>query len=293
MILSTSIPASAAMSSCQIRLLKVLGRLGPEDQMKTFGVPQIRTSPKDSVVTQNLLHDASGGTIFKKVKTSTGKEISVRIESPAQFLALQQKLNRKGFWVMFNPSPADQKLATGHLSLMIGDHVFNRLSDDLGPEAMRSYTLQEVGALLYSSEMPYVSAQFFELSESSVAVLEKFYHDRVWNYHAGTTGWKTSYDRLPFDRINQGEACENCSVFSWNFLDPKWQSVEPKMKEVQEEFGQMAVNPIPALQLDKNTLVEPYRMTLLVGQDTKKIEADLASGKFGEETQEAQSFFHQ
>jgi hypothetical protein len=286
------LPAYAAMSSCQLRLLKVLGRLGPEDEVKTVGVPQIQSSPRSAEVVQHVMGEGSPNTITSKVKTSKGNEIAIRIVSPIQFLALQQRVKKKGFWVLFNPSPADQKLATGHLSLLIGDHVFNRFSDDLGPEAMRSYKLQEVGALLHSSKMPYVIAQFFELSEESLQILEKFYHDRVWNYHAGVEGWRTVYDRLPFDRIDKGEACENCSVFSWSFLDPSWRAVEPKLKKVQEEFGQAKINPIPALQLDNNTQVEPYRMTFLIGLEPQKIEADLMSSKFGTDTVEAQSFFH-
>jgi len=286
--LLTSMPAAAAVSDCARRLMRVMERISPSKEARLFGdLVAVPTAPARLEVSTLLKSEA-------EVQVAEQGPLKLSIKGAVAFVTLHHQLRRKGFWMIMNPNPASQSLTTGHASILIGDHLFNRLHDDLGPEAMRSVPVQDVAALfLNSADTPYLVAQFYEVSESSLATLEKFYHDRVWFYHQGRAAWRPRYERLPLSPEKRDTDCENCSLFSWSFLDPKWSARVPELGDVQAEVGQVLVDQIPIKQLYNNTQSAAYRATVLISKEPETLRTSLRDGSFSEDPVGAQTLFHE
>lgn len=268
--------------------MKVMGRISPAQEARLFAPPALgEAAPKTQQVLERLK---------PTIDAMVGKSgrLQLRVESTTDFAALYPELRDKGFWMMMNPNPADQRLPTGHATIIVGDYLFNRLSDDLGEHAMRSIRVDEVaGIFTNSKETPYAVLQFYELTPSSLEILKKYFHDRVWNYHANLKEWRTSYERLPLGADNKTRTdCENCSLFSWSFLDPKWTKQVPELAQVQAEVGPVLVDQIPLQQLYNNTRSPAYRGTVLVSKDAELTETLLKDGSFSEDVVGAQTLFH-
>jgi hypothetical protein len=279
--------ADAALSECQVRIMKVMGRISPADEAKRF-VPSSLDSiaPERPEVAKSLQANA-------EVMVGKIGRLKFQLSGPAPFAVLHQKLKSKGFWMIMNPSPAGQRLVTGHASIVIGDSLFNRLSDDLGPEAMRSIPVKDVAALfMNSNETPFLVAQFYEVSESSLATLSKFFHDRTWHYHEGLAEWRPRYERLPLSPEMKNVDCENCSLFSWSFLDPRWSLQVPELGDIQSEIGEVVVDQIPLQQIFNNSGSRAYRGTVLIAKNPVETEKFLEDGTFSADAVGAQTLFH-
>ncbi len=279
--------AEAALSECQLRIMKVMGRISPADEAKRFVPGSVNSvAPQRPEVASFLKPNA-------EVMVAKHGALKVQVSGPVPFTTLHQKLKTKGFWMITNPSPAGQRLVTGHASIVIGDSLFNRLSDDLGPEAIRSIPVKDVAALfMNSSETPFLVAQFYEVSESSLATLSKFFHDRTWHYHEGLAQWRPRYERLPLSPEMKDVDCENCSLFSWSFLNPRWSIQVPELGDVQSEVGEVIVDQIPLQQIFNNSGSGAYRGTVLVAKNPADTEKFLEDGSFASDPVGAQTFFH-
>ena len=268
--------------------MRILGRISPANEARLFE-PKVLgpLPPRKELVAQRF--EPMG-----KAQVGNSGEMSLRIESPLDFAMKYQATKDKGFWMMMNPNPADQRLATGHATIIIGDFVFNRLSDDLGQQAMRAIHVDEVaGLFMHSRETPYLVTQFFEVSPQSLETLKKFFHDRVWNYHMPEAEWRTTYERLPLSAENKDKPkCENCSLFSWSFLDPRWADLVPELRAVQQEVGSVVVDQIPIQQLFNNSQNRAYRGTVLIAKDAAQTEEFLKKGIFSDDVVGAQTLFH-
>ena len=189
---------------CQIRLMAVLGRLSDDRRSIRVGVEATK------LVKRAGLEDLVKPNWQASFARQNTKSLQFQLGS---FLDMKEALEQtrgKGFWVFQTPSDPGQKLATSHHAIGVNGILFNRLSDDLGENALRSFTPEEVVGLV--GMQPYILGQFFELSDEATKVLEKFFHDRVWHYHAKTPGWTSQYDRMPSPSQASAGDCENCSV---------------------------------------------------------------------------------
>ncbi len=283
--LFVEIPVSlSAPSVCQTRLFKVLGRITGDDSLVHYG-----THITDPIVVKR----PELASVFKPtghVQVMGNKELDLVVGGYSDLAEALLSTYNKGFWVMQNISDEGQRLASGHHTIVINGTLFNRLADDLGPAAMQSFPPDKVAGFV--SQQPYVVGQFFETSEEATKILEKFYHDRVWNYHAGVVEWQTQYDRLPTPEQVLTDGCENCSFFSWTFMNPSWKSLSPEIEKVQREIGEVRVAPIPSVQLTKASENQAYRGTFVWGADKVKLLEDLKSGAFGETPAGHQSLLH-
>ncbi|MEO5668836.1 MAG: hypothetical protein ABIR96_12315 [Bdellovibrionota bacterium] len=279
--------AHAVVSASQSRLMRVMDRVSPAQCARLF---MLDRAP---LPTPRRPEVASAFTAHYRAQVANKGSLDFEVVTPLSFALKQQSIQKKGFWMLMTPNPPGQPLATGHTAIAIGDSVFNRLSDDLGSEAMRSIPIENAAAaLMQSNDTPFLVAQFYELSDSSAAALEKFYHDRVWQYHRGADGWRTSYDRLPLSPKTLTPNCENCSLFSWSFLDPKWTLRAPELRDVQSEVGDMLIDQIPLNQLHNNTKSPAYRATLIVSKSPDVVKQMIENNSFGEDAAGAQTLFH-
>ncbi len=274
----------AEPSSCQKRLMTVLGKLAPPESTVRFG---------DHIQNPTTIMRLELQPLFKplgQVELPNSQKIPLAVGNYFDMKEIIDATNRKGFWILFTSSGPDQRLATGHHSLLINGTVFNRLSDDLGPEAMRSVETME--AAVFVSKQQYVVGQFFETSDEAANILERFYHDRVWNYHAGNPKWRTHYDRLPTPKQINEEACENCAIFSWNFMDEKWLALSPDLIKVQQEIGPITVARIPSLQTANNFANQAHRMTFIWGPEKTKLVDELKDSTFSNSSEGHQALLH-
>jgi len=286
LILVASLSTHAGISECE-RLMKVLTRISPADEAKVLGKPVPKTASPHSEEVAELLKPSG------EVQVGTRGPMKIMIEDPHTFALMQMTLKKKGFWMLTQPTAANQRLSTGHAAIIVGDHLFNRLSDDLGPDAMRSIPVKEIGAgFMQAHEYPYLIAQFYEVSEKSVETLRKFYHDRTWHYHQGKKEWRPTYERLPLGKEGAGKNCENCSLFSWSFMDPKWSEVAPELKQVQAEVGEILVDQLPLHQVYNNAQNSAYRGTILIAKDSESALKSLKDDTFTNDPLGAQTFFH-
>lgn len=285
-ILLVSIPALAGISECE-RLLKVLNRVAPPEEAKVWGQSGLQAKAPRSAEATEILKPSAEVQVGKK------GPLKILVEDPSFFLLAHMHLKNNGFWMITSPTSANQRLSTGHASIVVGDHLFNRLSDDLGENAMRSIPVRQVAAaFMQSNDQPYLIAQFYELSQPSTETLSKFFHDRTWNYHAGKKEWRPTYERLPLGDEGKGKNCENCSLFSWSFMDPKWTEISPELRQVQTEIGEIVVDQLPLHQVYNNAQNGAYRGTILVAKDADGARQALKDDTFTNDALGAQTFFH-
>lgn len=286
LLFGLSLPAKAteeAPSSCQKRLIRVLQRLS-SDKHTVQLAPHLPSQMAASNRPQLVETSAS-------VKIgSYDSRIPIHVGDFSEMEELLQRTKGKGFWILQNSSGPNQRLASSHNSVVVGDTWFNRLSDDLGEHALVSVNISSPPSELLQA--PYIMGQFFELSEESAKVLHKFFHDRVWHYHAKTPEWHSIYNRHPTAREVSVERCENCTFFSWSFLLEDWLKVAPELEQIQNEIGAVSVTAIPSQQFFKNTQVRNFRQSFIWGPEKEKLLNSLKDGSFASDTEGHQSLLH-
>lgn len=280
--ISTASGASEeAPTSCQKRLIRVLQRLSSSEHTVQLAphLPSQAPSPHQLV--------NSGSTAKLALHED---RIPIHVGDFEEMKKLFRQTKSKGFWILQNSSGPEQRLASSHNSLVVGETWFNRLSDDLGEHALVSADISSAPFQLLQT--PYVLGQYFDLSEENTEVLLKFFHDRVWHYHAKTPEWHSVYNRHPTAREVTSERCENCSFFSWSFLLEDWHKVVPQLKGLQNEIGEVSVTAIPSKQFFKNTQVKNFRQSFIWGPEKEKLLNSLKDGSFSSDAEGHQSLLH-
>lgn len=270
-------------SNCQKRLIRVLDRISSEEHTVQLG------TPTQSEVSRDEFHLFGQSDASVKIG-SHENPVSIRVGSHSEMADLFTQTHGKGVWILQNPSAPDQRMASSHHSIVINNTWFNRLSDDLGENAMKSLTVEEASG--YLTQSSYVMGQFVELSEESTTILHKFFHDRVWHYHAKTPDWISTYKRNPESQQVLNERCENCSFFSWSFLMKDWIRVAPDLAKVEQELGEVTVTSIPSQQFHRNSHVSTHRQNFIWGTDRESLLQSLRDGSFQSDAEGHQSLIH-
>jgi hypothetical protein len=176
-------------------------------------------------------------------------------------------------FIIFTPSGAEARVATGHMSLFVKQTWFNRVPDEAGSLAMVSQqrSLPElilwswtspppshVFGLLAGNTPPYLVVHELQVTPAESELLHRFFHDRVWFHHAGEPSYRRPYDPLPWSRP-QSDRGENCVTFGFSFLDPSWHFHSPQIADLAQSFGPLEVNELPIRQAQL-LLEHPRRM---------------------------------
>ncbi len=282
-VLSTFAWAEDKGTTCETmeRKLRLMGRASPVDSFLKIQTDEPRPVKNftEEDYKQYLAATHTG-------KAFDGRDIKLRLASPEQFIQAATKFTEAGFWLIFNPSGLNDRAKLGHTTILINGWVFNRMGDGLGADAMRSYTATEVaGAVANNPEMPFVTAQYFELSPARTKLLEKFFHDRVYMYHHDraqnkNTAYNTNYAELPFTRDKTGPdqplgKLENCAVFASSFALPLWLKERPELAEITKELGSYEAAHLPNQHAALNHDSPAYRCTILMAKDLESIRKDL------------------
>jgi hypothetical protein len=255
--------ATLDRADCTFLLLK---KLTGTDRVYT--IPNTHSVSRLEIAEQNLLRPDV------EVQTLNGGQMQLGLRNFKQFKATAETLKHKGFFTFFIPSGEGSALAAGHMNVVIDGSFFDRNLDSQGANAIRSLNLDEFSKLF--KHYPYAFAQFYELSEGSVTELAHYFHERTWNYHANTRGFKTSYASAPFRANKPLSEVENCTTFSFSFLEPEWQKRYPGLNQVSSEFGDLELNQAPSRQLVNDTKTISYRGSLFI-TDHKKFKRGLFS----------------
>lgn len=169
---------------------------------------------------------------------------------------------------------------------MVNRSYFTRNVDELGDGAVISREVSELLKSPHSKSMfenNFYVAQFFELGGSESAVLEKFYHDRVWNFHAAISDYKTKYVPLPFSRNPNETNVENCVTFVYSFLLPEWSARRPEMTSLARQLGSISVDEIPSRQVFLNAENAAYRGTVFITAQPDGLEKAITRSEITEE----------
>jgi len=209
-----------------------------------------------------------------EVTTEAGGHMNMGLRNFTDFEKTTKTLQKKGFFTFFFPSGEGSRTAAGHMSILIDGSFFDRNLDSQGANAIRSMNQEEFSKLF--EHIPYAVAQFYELSEKSVAELSHYFHERTWHYHANTVGFHTSYVPLPFNDHRPLSEIENCNTFAFSFMEPDWQKRYPELRHIQTEFGNLELSQAPSKQLLNNTHSVAYRGSLFIS-DQEKFKSGLLS----------------
>jgi len=263
------------------RKLRLMGRASPAESF--LSIQRDPPAPVKSFTEEDYKQNLGATHVGKAFD---GREMKLRLASPEQFVQAVSRFQSSGFWLLFNPSGLNDRAKLGHSTILVNGWVFNRMGDGLGAEAMRSIAATEVaGAVANNAEIPFIVAQYFELSPARTKILEKFFHDRVYRYHHDraqnlNSAYNTSYAELPFTRDKTSAdqplgKIENCAVFASSFALPLWLKERPELEEVVKELGTYEAAHLPNQQSALNQTSPAFRGAIMVAKDVTQIRNDL------------------
>jgi len=269
---------------CQKDLLKLLSRMSNEENPRVYEVKSF--SAQKNRIESPLLKGLDEPRVEAKIlKQGVLKMSPVSTE---ELVATFAETQQKGFWLLFNPSGPQDRVQSGHFTILVGGFLFNRLGDNLGQMSMSSNPIKKLVAGMIQQgglPYPYMVAQYFEIIQESTQILAEFFHRRVWNYFDSNANqiFKTQYHPLPDTRGRNICNAENCLNFSISFMDEKYLQVMPELAQVRSEVGTMRAAQIPARQPFLNAQTPSYRGTFIVANKAEELESSLVNGTFNDE----------
>ena len=255
----TATPSVFAGRDCEIYLIDQINRASNPAYVKTVKVETPR------IVRQLTANELA---LFKPELSGTGSD-GIRIELSVQSLATARqkgdRLKDKGIWILTSPTPRTDGSPSGHAWMRAGNSLFDRF----GPNLRSTAVAEKEFAGIYA-RVPFVIAQFFELDETSVVNLNRFFHDRTW-FHYWSEGfhdeYRTDYAGMPYTRNRNIPNGENCVTFACAWANDRWTKLRPELSIVRDEMGSMTYSEIPIKQVYYNTQSPAYRGTILLSED--------------------------
>ena len=182
-----------------------------------------------------------------------------------------------GMWLIFNPvSPSSHvPITAGHFQVLVKGTLFERIN----PTEIISKPFTEATLKELQRNYPFMVGQYFELSEGAISDLNRFFHDRVWFHHEGNSDYLTQFSPHPFTLEKGAPQFENCMTFSCPWLNPKWTSKRPELKNLAQEMGSMSLSEVPSRQIFLNPRSNAYRGTVIFSKNPFDLIKQLKAGE--------------